>query len=255
MEKMKRDGLPRWQGRAGAKSARRAFTLIELLVVIAMIAILAALLLPALNSAREVARAILCKGTVSQFSKTMAMYEMDNGNWLPALNSVGIYANQNWLSQVRVYLPGACGGGSFYRRSFVCPDAKLAFDPANASPTYKGCCNIQYVYGVNREGYPSYDPTNYRSIKSQSVARPSSKIQFGDATDWLTSYDHAAYPSFYGAYGEFWSSSINNMTAYRHNYKTNASFMDGHVASHHWRDLWNGAGGSLYAEKWNITAK
>jgi prepilin-type processing-associated H-X9-DG protein len=45
------------------------------------------------------------------------------------------------------------------------------------------------------------------------------------------------------------------MTAYRHNYKTNASFMDGHVASHHWRDLWNGAGGSLYAEKWNITAK
>jgi prepilin-type N-terminal cleavage/methylation domain-containing protein len=67
-----------------------AFTLIEMLVVIAIIGILAALLLPALSSAREKARRTSCLNNLNQFSKGLEQYCSDFGGYFPCYPGWGI---------------------------------------------------------------------------------------------------------------------------------------------------------------------
>lgn len=66
---------------------KKHFTLLELLIVIAILAILAALLLPALNSGREKARSTTCLNTLKQIGTSAHLYAGDQNEWWVAVTN------------------------------------------------------------------------------------------------------------------------------------------------------------------------
>ena len=86
---------------------RKGFTLIELLVVVAIIAILAAMLLPALSKARERARQGVCMGNLKQLSLAWLMYANDNDEYFPGWEYQSGVENgygPNWMVDMLPYV-------------------------------------------------------------------------------------------------------------------------------------------------------
>ncbi len=122
---------------------RAAFTLVELLIVIAIVGILAGLLLPALNRAKEKAKRTACASNLKQVNLATHLYADDNGESLPVLpnpnpypNGVGAYYKQ----LVKGYL-GQTGPASPNEKVFVCPVDRTIYTQAShafTSYTFNG---------------------------------------------------------------------------------------------------------------------
>ena len=238
-------GLP-----SSPKGWRKAFTLIELLVVIAIIAILAAMLLPALATAKARAKETQCLNQYKQLELCYQMYIGDNSEQLP-LNFVDD-PPQNWIlgSALTDWNTTNIQNGVLYQYNksptiYACPaNLVMVTKPASGPGTSASqvpqtrTCSIEYSMGGNAASSPSGPWTLSRKMafntyaKASQVQRASDKIVFvEEAPATLDDGEFGLYPLLNGLVNaNFWWNLPDN----RHNNGSNWSFLDGHVEFYKW---------------------
>lgn len=221
---------------------RRAFTLIELLVVVAIIAILAALLLPAISLVKDAAQSSTCRSNLRQIHMGAMLYSTDWDGLLPPCRDCVIPMGiPQILSE---YDAGATGHPATDISVWRCPSRRQI--------------PIQYPtdYGANASVFVFWDPSQGRKHFSLSqVRRPAQTVGFADTAQnsgagtsmgWIDNSDSSwlSNASELDKYVDdigWWATQIasanpdvgGSIFRYRHGSgkACNVSWMDGHVTA------------------------
>jgi prepilin-type N-terminal cleavage/methylation domain-containing protein/prepilin-type processing-associated H-X9-DG protein len=218
---------------------RSGFTLIELLVVIAIISILAAMLLPALKTARDVAKKSVCASTLKHVGLASFMYEEEYNGWVPVNGpfswgtpdfciwfgpGMGAFAI-TWEDRLEPYL-----NLNTKSKYFVAGDPAL-INTFWACPSVTG--NEGYFFGTDMRTPPWHHyGMNWTMVQEEfggrpatlsMVANPSEKVLIGDSDTWpiVTMLGPCFLPRCF--------SSSGPVVSQRHNNGANVLWFDAHV--------------------------
>jgi prepilin-type N-terminal cleavage/methylation domain-containing protein/prepilin-type processing-associated H-X9-DG protein len=244
------------------KARRPGFTLIELLVVISIIAILSAILLPALSRARERAQAMLCLNNTKQLTLGWQLYADDSDGMLPynlVMTANGFRTNLNWVNNVMTWDTRSdninpanlteAGLGPFVSKVtsiYRCP-SDHALSTAQSAAGWDGRIRSYSMNAMvgdagafSASGFNINNPGYVQFFKFTKIPQPSEIFVFLDEhPDTIDDGYFLDKSTGYAGDNSYGGTGYNNpewldLPATYHNNATAFSFADGHSALHRW---------------------
>jgi len=216
----------------------RNFTLIELLVVIAIIAILASMLLPALNKAREKAKSLTCVNNQKQLGMGVMLYADDNNGYEPSLycKYTGETSSKTWI--VRLLEGGYIGKKDNAASYMQKPRGSVMVCPTFAPFNYGADYDSTKSYGLLTKRkignsyldapYPAGSNWMVGAFRISAIPSPSEVVVFGDSVKLSSGIPDS---QCYYIYNYSTSTSARLLHARHSNNSANIFFADGHAVS------------------------